>query len=145
MNKNALAAGVTAAALLALAGCSDTSSSVPKEAPVAVSVAKPTPTKTAASPVVITSAKNVKVEFVGNVFRIQYTAKNTAKVTSDFLVSFEYRDRTGARIGDGVDTVTSLAPGQTAKQTYDNYGSDGFKLSDVSTVRVTKVDSWPSV
>lgn len=144
MNKNALAAGVTAAALLALAGCSDTSARAPRaQAPVAV--VKPSPAKTAASPVIIRTAKNVRIEFIGNVFRVQYTAKNTTKVTSDFLISFEYRDKSGVRIGDGVDSVSALAPGQTAKQTYDNYGSDGFKLSDVRTVRVTKVDSWPSL
>ena len=147
MNTTTGAYALITAALLGAAACTttDVPNSKPVPAQTAVTTTTEPPTTPDTSRVTIQSGKLTRIEFLGQVFRIKYTAKNTTKVTSDLLISFEYRDKTGTRIGDSVDSVEALTAGQTAKATFDAYAdSAGFKLSDVDSVRVTKVDSWPS-
>lgn len=148
MNTTAGAYALITAALIGAAACT-TTPDVPDSKPVPAQTAVTTTTEPPTTPntnrVTIQSGKLTRIEFLGQVFRIKYTAKNTTKVTSDMLINFEYRDKAGTRIGDSVDSVEALTAGQTAKATFDAYAdSAGFKLSDVDSVRVTKVDSWPS-
>lgn len=142
MNRNALIAGTAAAAALVLAGCSGSSPS-PEPSQTAV---KTLPRVTTMDPgmVHVLSGRMVSVKYLGPVFRTAYTLRNNDRGTTDFLITFEYLDRTGVRIGQSVVSVAAMGPGRIARLSDDDLGSDGFSLKDISSVRVAEVRSWPT-
>lgn len=142
MNRNALIAGTVSAAALVLAGCSG---SGPDPEPSQTSV-KALPRVTAVAPgtVHVLSGRLESVKYLGPVFRTAYTLKNSGRTVTDFLITFEYLDRTGVRIGQSVVSVAAMGPGRIARLSDDDLGSDGFSLKDISSVRVAEVRSWPT-
>lgn len=139
MNKTA--AALATAAILALTGCSATAAG--KTAPV-TSVAAPTPAQKPAETVKVASGQLKDIPYLGKVFRVSYSLWNNTTVTTDFLITFEYLDGSGTRIGQNTDSVQSLAARQSAKMSMDDYGYGGYKLTDIKSVRVASVKSWPS-
>lgn len=130
-----------AAVLIGLAGCTAES---PRGATETVVSAQPTQAKKNPATVKILSGRAVPVKYLGTVFRTSYTLRNQTKSTADFLITFEYRDKSGVRIGQGVASVVALGPDRSARLVFDELGSDGFVLKDVRAVRVAQVQSWPT-
>lgn len=144
MNRNALTAGAAAVVLLGLAGCA--SGNGPRvQAPVpAVSALPPVAARNPGT-VRILSGRLASEKYLGQIFRTTYTLRNSGRTTSDFLVTFEYLDRSGVRIGQSNALVAAMGPGRTARLSYDDLGSGEFSLKLIDSVRVAEIRSWPTV
>ena len=138
MNKSA--AFIALVGILSLAACATEDRQKTQPVPVVTS----TPHMVSINSVKIASSRLEDIEFLGKIFRVSYSLKNTTPNKLDYRITFEYLDASGARIGQNSDSVQSLDPGQSAKLSMDDYGFGGYKLTDIKSVRVAGVKTWPS-
>jgi hypothetical protein len=129
--------------VLALAACSGSSPEVIDETPrvsstspapsppVAVPASSPTPATPPPHEVKVDRCEKVGLEVASG------TIKNLGSEPTPFAIQVEFYDKGGAKIEQGIDFVSSLGPGQTARWQQDNFTESEYTLGDCKVVSLS--------